>query len=63
MDPGNVSPLVAWLASADCEVTGEVFGVRGGSVERLQGWRGTELLGLDRRPTVEEIAAAVGELR
>jgi NAD(P)-dependent dehydrogenase (short-subunit alcohol dehydrogenase family) len=64
MDPGNVSPLVAYLASSECDATGEVFAVRGGSVERLDGWRATQqLLDLDRRATVEEIAAAVGNLR
>jgi NAD(P)-dependent dehydrogenase (short-subunit alcohol dehydrogenase family) len=61
MDPGNVSPLVAYLASAACEETGEVFAVSGGSVERLAGWRGAEqALDLDRRPTVAEIAEALG---
>jgi NAD(P)-dependent dehydrogenase (short-subunit alcohol dehydrogenase family) len=63
MDPGNVSPLVAYLASAECAVTGEVFAVRGGTVERLEGWRGTELLSLDHRPTVDEVAAAVAEVK
>jgi len=64
MDPGNVSPLVAYLASAGCELTGEVFAVSGGSVELLEGWRRREqLLDLDRRPTVEEIAAAVANVR
>jgi NAD(P)-dependent dehydrogenase (short-subunit alcohol dehydrogenase family) len=64
MDPGNVSPLVAYLASAGCELTGEVFAVSGGSVELLEGWRRREQpLDLDRRPTVGEIAAAVGNLK
>jgi NAD(P)-dependent dehydrogenase (short-subunit alcohol dehydrogenase family) len=59
MDPGNVSPTVAYLASADCNETGQVFAVSGGRVERLEGWRPSQkLLKLDRRPTVEEIAAA-----
>jgi hypothetical protein len=54
-----VSPLVAYLASADCTETGQVFAVSGGSVERLEGWRPShKLLELDRRPTVEEITAA-----
>ena len=61
-DPANVSPLVTYLGSAGCRVTGEVFGVRGGSVERLDGWRPTELLSLDHRPTVEEVASAVAEV-
>jgi NAD(P)-dependent dehydrogenase (short-subunit alcohol dehydrogenase family) len=59
MDPGNVSPTVAYLASADCTETGQVFAVSGGRVERLEGWRPShKLLELDRRPSVEEIAAA-----
>ena len=60
MDPANVSPLVAYLASPECPETGQVFSVRGGSVERLEGWRpSAQLVALDRRPTVEEIAAAL----
>jgi NAD(P)-dependent dehydrogenase (short-subunit alcohol dehydrogenase family) len=59
MDPGNVSPLVAYLASTGCTSTGDVFAVSGGSVERLEGWgAGTQLLDLHHRPTVAEVAAA-----
>ncbi len=59
MDPANVSPLVAYLASASCSATGDVFAVSGGSVERLEGWSaGKQLLTLDRRPTVAEVASA-----
>ena len=62
MDPGNVSPLVAYLASADCTATGDVFAVSGGSVERLAGWSaGEQLLDLDHRPTAGEVAAAFGD--
>jgi NAD(P)-dependent dehydrogenase (short-subunit alcohol dehydrogenase family) len=61
MDPGNVSPLVAYLASAECSATGDVFAVSGGRVERLVGWSsGERLLDLDRRPTVAEVAAGFG---
>ena len=31
-DPANISPLVAYLASADCAFTGETFLVQGGNV-------------------------------
>jgi NAD(P)-dependent dehydrogenase (short-subunit alcohol dehydrogenase family) len=63
MDPGNVSPLVAALACASCSASGEVFSVRGGTVERLAGWRADqELLELDRRPTVEEVGQALAAL-
>ena len=36
--PANVAPVVAWLASADCEVTGRVFAARGGRVELYRPW-------------------------
>ncbi|EFV13206.1 SDR family oxidoreductase [Segniliparus rugosus] len=36
--PANISPLVAYLATADCEVTGKVFRVGGGYIAELGGW-------------------------
>ncbi len=35
-DPANVSPLIAWLATADCPATGQVFQAYGDRVEVLQ---------------------------
>jgi NAD(P)-dependent dehydrogenase (short-subunit alcohol dehydrogenase family) len=35
LDPGLVSPLVAWLAHDDCPVSGEVYSVGGGRVARI----------------------------
>jgi hypothetical protein len=37
-DPDNISPLVATLAAADCDFTGQVFSVSGGSVGINAGW-------------------------
>src|SRR5215213_8438239 len=37
-DPANISPLVAYLASADCAFNGETFFVQGGSVKLVQSW-------------------------
>ena len=34
LDPGLVSPLVAWLAHEDCHTTGEIFSAGGGRVAR-----------------------------
>ena len=31
--PANVSPLIAWLACADCPATGQVFQIYGNRVE------------------------------
>jgi NAD(P)-dependent dehydrogenase (short-subunit alcohol dehydrogenase family) len=35
LDPAYVAPVVAYLASENCAVTGEVFSVAGGSVSRM----------------------------
>lgn len=37
-DPANVSPLVAWLASASCKVSGRVFYAFGGTIQPMTGW-------------------------
>jgi NAD(P)-dependent dehydrogenase (short-subunit alcohol dehydrogenase family) len=36
--PGNVSPLVAYLAGATCPFNGAAFYVQGGTVRRLEPW-------------------------
>lgn len=36
--PGNVSPVVAYLAGAGCPFNGETFYVQGGTVRRLEPW-------------------------
>jgi len=35
LDPGQVSPIVAWLAHEDCPVTGQVYSVGGGRVANV----------------------------
>ncbi len=35
LDPALVSPVVAWLAHADCPVSGEIYSVGGGRVARI----------------------------
>jgi NAD(P)-dependent dehydrogenase (short-subunit alcohol dehydrogenase family) len=40
MDPANIAPLVAWLASAEAgDVSGRVFEVAGGAISVAEGWR------------------------
>jgi NAD(P)-dependent dehydrogenase (short-subunit alcohol dehydrogenase family) len=36
--PANISPLVAYLATEKCPITGQVFAVQGGAIQKLQGW-------------------------
>ena len=59
-DPANVSPLVAWLASADCPVTGRVFAVQGGQIARLENWSMGEDITADGPWTIEAIAGQLG---
>jgi NAD(P)-dependent dehydrogenase (short-subunit alcohol dehydrogenase family) len=39
MDPANISPLVVWLGSADCSVSGRVFECAGGLISLADGWQ------------------------
>ena len=61
-DPANVSPFVAYLATADCPFTGETFLVQGGTVQRVQSWSGAEKIDKGDRWTIAELAAAAPKL-
>ena len=54
--PGNISPIVGYLATADCPITGEVFHARGGVVGHFEGWTIGGTLEIGRRWTIAEIA-------
>ncbi|WP_116201370.1 SDR family oxidoreductase [Amycolatopsis circi] len=63
MHPGNVSPIVAWLASEDAaDVTGRVIEVEGGRICVENGWSHGPSRELDRRWTAAEAGPAVREL-
>ena len=62
LDPGFITPVVAWLAHEDVPVSGEVYSCGGGHVARIftgvtQGWTDTESL------TVEDIRDHFDEIR
>lgn len=59
MDPANVSPIVAWLASEDCTITGRVLEVEGGRVCLEEGWRHGSTREVDRRWSAAEVGDAV----
>jgi NAD(P)-dependent dehydrogenase (short-subunit alcohol dehydrogenase family) len=61
-DPANVSPLVAYLASADCAFTGETFYVQGGVVKRVRSWEMAETVEHPGRWSVAELADALAPL-
>lgn len=63
MDPGNVSPLVAWLGSDEAaDVTGKVFEVAGGEVSLADGWRHGAPATRDRRWEADELGEAIARL-
>ena len=63
MDPANVSPVVAWLASEEAgDVTGRVVEVEGGRVCVEEGWRHGAVLDLGRRWEAAEVGAHVRDL-
>jgi NAD(P)-dependent dehydrogenase (short-subunit alcohol dehydrogenase family) len=62
MDPANVSPLVVWLASAECQVTGRVFEVEAGVISPADGWQHGPREDRGARWPVEEIGPAVERL-
>jgi NAD(P)-dependent dehydrogenase (short-subunit alcohol dehydrogenase family) len=57
--PGNVSPVVGWLVSAGCPVTGQLYYAKGGEIRRMLGWRYETLLDREARWTVAELDKAL----
>src|SRR3954462_12011135 len=62
MDPANNSPIVAWLASEDCDVTGRVLEIEGGQICVEEGWRHGPRRDLGRRWETHEVGDAVRDL-
>jgi NAD(P)-dependent dehydrogenase (short-subunit alcohol dehydrogenase family) len=61
-DPANVSPMVAFLATENCPVTGRVFFVQGGKVQNFQPWTLSDAIEKDDRWTVAELENEVKKL-
>jgi NAD(P)-dependent dehydrogenase (short-subunit alcohol dehydrogenase family) len=55
MDPANISPFVAYLATEGCPIAGRVFLVMGGKVSLFQPWAIVETISADHRWEVEEL--------
>jgi NAD(P)-dependent dehydrogenase (short-subunit alcohol dehydrogenase family) len=63
MDPANVSPLVAWLASPESrDVTGRVFELEGGMVSVADGWHHGPVRDRGERWNAAELGPVVREL-
>ncbi|MGV9616058.1 SDR family oxidoreductase [Nocardia xishanensis] len=55
--PANISPLVAYLASDKCPITGKVFAVQGGAISELAGWHDVKTIETDGPWLIDDIAA------
>ncbi len=58
-DPANISPLVAYLSTADCPFTGGVFHVGGNEVGLYGGWsldKSNDVIATDGRWTVADLS-------
>ena len=63
MHPGNVSPLVVWLASAEAgDVSGRVFEIEGGTVSVADGWQHGPRIEKDARWDAAELGGPIREL-
>ncbi|HEX6682343.1 MAG TPA: SDR family NAD(P)-dependent oxidoreductase [Candidatus Limnocylindrales bacterium] len=58
--PSHVSPLVAYLCTAGCPITGKLFAVQGGLIQELEGWRGTTSYETAGAWTVASVAERLG---
>jgi NAD(P)-dependent dehydrogenase (short-subunit alcohol dehydrogenase family) len=61
-DPANISPLVAYLATADCACTGQTFYVQGGTIKVMQPWSMSDGIEQDERWTVAGLQEALPKL-
>ena len=61
-DPANVSPFVAYLATADCPIKGRVFYVLGGTVGLFHPYAIVDRIETDRRWTIDELRAQAPHL-
>jgi NAD(P)-dependent dehydrogenase (short-subunit alcohol dehydrogenase family) len=55
-DPANISPLVAYLGSAECPFNGATFYVQGGTIKLFKSWEMGDGVEREARWTVDELA-------
>lgn len=55
--PANISPLVAYLATEKCPITGRVYAVQGGAISQLAGWHDVDTIETDEVWQIDDIAA------
>jgi NAD(P)-dependent dehydrogenase (short-subunit alcohol dehydrogenase family) len=61
MDPGNISPFVAYLATEACPIEGKIFFVYGGTVHLFQPWTIVDKIEINGRWTIEGLQQAAAK--
>ena len=61
-DPANISPLVAWLSTEECHVSGRVFLVKGGQIGVFTPWAIAGEITQSQRWTLDQLDASMGTL-
>ncbi len=62
MDPANVSPLVVWLGSSACTVSGRIFENSGGQINVSDGWQRGAIFDKGARWEPGELTSVVADL-
>jgi NAD(P)-dependent dehydrogenase (short-subunit alcohol dehydrogenase family) len=53
--PENIAPIVGYLATEKCPITGQVFGVQGGAIPRVSNWSIAETVETDGPWNLEDL--------
>ncbi|MDP1794954.1 MAG: short-chain dehydrogenase, partial [Acidimicrobiales bacterium] len=61
-DPANISPLVAYLSTADCPLTGKTFFVQGSKVTQMNNWAMGQSFDANDRWTIDGLASELKPL-
>ena len=59
MDPANISPIVVWLGSEECQVSGRVFECAGGELSVADGWQHGKVVDKGDRWDPSELGSVV----
>ena len=62
MDPANVSPVVVWLGSSACEISGRMFETSGGELSVADGWQHGQVFNKGTRYEAAEVGAVIADL-
>ena len=54
--PANISPVVAYLSTADCPANGKVYAVQGGAISELEGWTDRETIETEGPWLIDDLA-------